>query len=147
MSGAVAVFVYADWIKRYPEFADTVDEDLGRAFFAEASVYHRNDGAGPVSDATVQTIILYALTAHVAQLNAGSSLQPASPLVGRLSNVTEGSVSVQVDNEIEPGTSQWYQQTRYGASYWSLTLPYRTFRYHPGRTRSFAPPFSNLGGP
>jgi hypothetical protein len=44
----------------------------------------------------------------------------------------EGSVSVSFDVSAEPGSKDWFYQTKYGAAYWQATLQYRKFRYAPG---------------
>jgi hypothetical protein len=138
--GVVVAFSYQAWITRYPEFADTVTSDLAGAYFAEATIYHRNDGGGPVSTANSQSILLNMATAHIAQLYSGTAAQPASQLVGRISNASEGSVSVSADMTIEAGTEGWWAQTKYGLSYWAATSQYRRMRYRPGFGRAI-PPF------
>lgn len=141
--GVQVAFNYAAWVARYPEFA-AVNEITADAYFAEASIYHRNDGGGPVEDATVQLALLNMMTAHVAQLYATINGVPASPLVGRVSNASEGSVSVATEGfQGVVGSQQWLTQTRYGSSYWFATTPYRTMRYLRGPQRVFDP----LAGP
>ena len=76
------------------------------------------------------------ITAHIAQLNSGTAAQAASPLVGRITNATQGSVSVATSGDMgEPasGSAAWFQQTKYGAAYWQASMPYRKGgRYNPG---------------
>lgn len=134
--GVVVAFNYQGWVARYPEFSQ-VSEATADAYFAEASVYHRNDGGGPVSDPVVQAVLLNMATAHVAARYAGLNGQPASPLVGRISNASEGSVSVQAEMNVPPGSAQWWNTTKYGSDYWLATQPYRTMRYVPGPRRRF----------
>lgn len=138
--GAVATFVYTDWIARYPEFTGTVNPTLASVLFNEATVYLRNDGGGPVSSVAVQTMLLYKLTAHIAQLGFGSSQQAVGPLVGRITDAAEGSVHVSVDTgEPTPGTAAWYMQTKYGADYWAATAVYRTATIRAPARRNFNP--------
>lgn len=138
--GAVASFVYSDWIARYPEFTSTVAAPLAQTLFNEATVYLRNDGGGPVGSVAIQTTLLYQLTAHIAQLGFGSSKQAASGLVGRISDASEGSVSVSTDmGEATPGTAAWYAQTQYGIAYWAATAVYRTATYSAPQRRNFNP--------
>ena len=85
-------------------------------------------------------MLLNMLTAHIAALNAPLGGQPSSPLVGRVSNATEGTVTVATDNQYPPGSVQWYQQTKYGAAFWAASAQYRTAIYAPGPRRSFEPP-------
>lgn len=144
--GAVAAFNYQSWTARYPEF-DTITDPVATAYFAEATIYHANDGSGPVADAGQQLVLLNMLTAHVAALNLPPSGQTQSPpLVGRISDASEGSVSVSVQNDYPPGTVQWYQQTKYGSAYWAATAKYRTAQISFGQRRAFGVPLWG-GGP
>lgn len=131
--GAVATFSYPTFVGRYPEFQG-IDPGLAAAYFAEATLYLRNDGTGPVQDAGQQLVLLNMLTAHIAKLNAlnpdGSS---ASGLVGPITSATEGSVSVSSGLAVGTGVEGWLQQSSYGYAFWSATAPYRAFRYVPGR--------------
>jgi hypothetical protein len=136
--GVVVSFDYAAWQARYPEFS-SIDQGAATAYFNEAQLYHRNDGGGPVSNASIQSTLLNMLTAHICKLNALLADQPSPQIVGRISNAAEGSVSVQLENEYPPGTPQWFQQTKYGAAYWAATAQYRTMRYLPGPRRVFDP--------
>lgn len=131
MAGAVT-FNPVTWKSRYSVFV-TVDNALAGMFFDEACLYCANQ-LNPVPTLTELTLLLYMLTAHVAWLagsgtgNGGSGPGP----VGRLSNATEGSVTVAFANDYPPGTPQWYQQTQFGAAFWAATAKYRTFRYRAG---------------
>lgn len=145
--GVQVSFDYNAWIARYPEFA-AVRSELATLYFNEATVYHRNDGGGPVSTAALQTTFLNQLTAHIAWLNAprdgnGNPATIGQPvnasLVGRIANAVEGSVNLSIENDYPPGTPQWFQQTKYGAAYWAATAQYRTMRYIPGPRRVFGP--------
>ena len=136
--GAVATWNATTFILRYPEFG-SVNVNQLQLFWTEATLYLRNDGSGPVQDPTRQLTLLNMVTAHIAYLNAGVGGQPATPLVGRITSAGEGSVNVSVENEYPPGTPQWWQQTKYGAAFWSATAPYRGARYVPRRTRSVDP--------
>lgn len=135
--GVIVASNYAAFIARYPEFgpggAQPVSSDLYNAYFSEATLYQANNGAGPVCDAGVAITLLNMLVAHIAALNAASSSGAAAPnTVGRVSNATEGSVTVALENLYPPGTAQWYQQTKYGAAWWAATAQFRTMRYTPG---------------
>jgi len=108
-------------------------------YFTEAGMYLDNTPTSPVSDIPTRTMLLYMLTSHIAALNAPLNGQASSPLVGRISNATEGSVSVRTEMESMPGSSQWYNQTKYGAAFWQATLQYRQARYIPAVPRNFQP--------
>lgn len=127
----VVAFDYTAWSARYPEFALTVDAGKAAECFADACIFLDNTDGSAVQDLTVRARLLNMLTAHLAQLSFGSSVQPLSPMVGRVASATQGSVSVQVAYA-EPGSAAWYQQTQYGATYWQATAPFRTFQYVAG---------------
>lgn len=141
----IAVFSYPTFVARYPEFAG-IDPSLAAAYFAEATLYLRNDGTGPVQDAGQQLVLLNMLVAHIAKLNAlnadGSS---ASGLVGPITSATEGSVSVGSGLVVEAGTAGWFQQTSYGYAFWNATAPYRSMRYVPSR-RAYSTGYGGYGG-
>jgi hypothetical protein len=145
MSGTVpgvVTFDYDAWEARYPEFA-TVNQTLATAYFNEATIYLDNTAMSIVQDLTQRAVLLNMLTAHIAAMNSGVGGQAASPLVGRVSQATEGSVSVSA--EYDGGTgSAWYLQTKYGAAYWQATAYLRTFNYVPAYQPFFIPPFGNV---
>ena len=139
--GVIVAFNYANWAARYPEFS-AVAQATVEQYFAEATIYHSNNGVGPVDDPTVQSALLNMVTAFIAARYSQSqgSPMPGSPqdangLVGRISSAAEGSVSVQTENQYPPGSAQFWQQNKYGADYWNATKAYRTMRYRasPGR--------------
>lgn len=133
--GSVVSFDFAAWSDRYPEFS-TVTSGQAAAFFNEATVYHRNDGGGPVNDANKQAVMLNALTAHIAMLAVGiGAVQTPAAMVGRISSATQGSISVSADASALPGTAAYFAQTTYGLSYWQMTAYLRSFRYRAPRRR------------
>ena len=115
---------------RYPEFSTLSDELIG-ACFDEAGVYCTPTDKSPVKSDSLRTTLLNMLTAHIAFLNFGSLGNSATDLVGRISNATEGSVTVAAD--MGSGSTvefrAWYMQTKYGAAYWQATLSYRGARW------------------
>lgn len=134
-------FIYGDWVALYPAFAN-VSAGAAQGYFNTATLYCSNR-LGPVPTVADLTTLLYLLTAHVAWLfsprdgqgNPSSSGTSTQSLVGRISDATEGSVSVTTDNQYPPGTAQWYQQTPWGSAYWAATAIYRTMHYRSGRRR------------
>lgn len=134
--GAIGTFVYADFIAAYPAFVSAPPQAVLQAYFDLAGeVYLRNDGTGPVRTATVQTQLLYMLTAHLAQLFSGPDGNNPSGLVGRIASAGEGSVNVSTEYE-STMNSAWFVQTPYGAAFWQATSAYRSFpAYLPGPTR------------
>lgn len=135
-AGAVVTFDFAAFIARYPEFA-TLDPSLAQLYFNEATLYWRNDGSGPVADTAMQSMLLNMLTAHVAKLNSNAATQAG--LVGRIDQATEGSVSVHATMGNQPPSAEWFNQTQYGATFWSATRQFRMAHYRarptfvPGR--------------
>ncbi len=130
--GVVVTFNYAAWIARYPEFT-SVGQPLAQLYFDEATIYCRNDGGGPVSTAAIQSTLLNMLTAHIAKISQPVDGVNPSGLVGRIAHAQEGSVNVQTEyTGPQPGTRAWYDQTIYGAAYWTATAQYRNMRYSAG---------------
>lgn len=138
-STPLVVFDYDVWTGAYPEFKGC-SFPQGQNWFNQAGMLCSNNvlNIANRTEGAVSTL-LYLLTSHIAWLNAprdaagnpASGGQPASPLVGVITDASEGSVSVSVQNDYPPGSAQWFQQTKYGAQYWALTAPYRTARYVP----------------
>jgi Protein of unknown function (DUF4054) len=138
--GVSVSFDYQAWRRRYPEFDNTVLGDVAQELFNEATIYHRNDGGGPVKTATAQSTLLNMLTAHLAMLYFGTDADPATSIVGRVTNASEGSVSVAAEMSASGGPSaEFFNQTKYGASYWAATRIYRTMRYIPQHPRNMNP--------
>ena len=132
---APVVFSYSQWAARYPELAASVGQPQAQQYFNESQLYCDNSATSVIAnDPPIyeRAMFLNMLTAHICALNAVLNNVPSSPLVGRISNGTEGSVSVATQNDYPPGTPQWYQQTKYGSAFWAGTAKYRTMRYVPG---------------
>lgn len=152
--GVIVSFDFAAFSASYPEFA-YIGQTTATNYFNMATVLHANDGSGPVPNATIQTTLLNALVAHLASIYSGVQGEEPSPLVGRIANATQGSVSVGMQNDYAPGTVQWYQQTKYGSMYWAMTSAYRRALYVPGPFRNMNPwrngwgaqPYFPLPGP
>jgi uncharacterized protein DUF4054 len=131
--GIVVQWTYDGWIAQYPELT-YVSDKAAAAYLTIATTLHRNDGGGPVEDAATQLNLLNMVVAHLAQLYApNADGTPNASLVGRITDATQGSVSVSTDyGTITPSMAFWLQ-TKYGALYWAATAPYRTARYLPHR--------------
>lgn len=143
-------FDYGAWIKAYPEFSGTVSNPQAQEFWDLATLENQ-DCAVPASGEFKQRKLLNLLTAHIASLFKRIQ-DGGNGLVGRISDATEGTVSVSAQAEYPPGTAQWFQQTQYGALYWQLTSYRRTMRYIPGPGAMFnaavrASPFTRGMGP
>lgn len=100
-------------------------------------------GGSLVQDANLRQTLLYLLTAHITQLLNGVGSTPATGLVGRVSDGSEGSVSVSTEYDASGGPSQaYYLQTPFGVTFWQATAPFRQARYIP-ECRSA--PFEDFG--
>lgn len=135
--GVQVAFSYEGWLELFPEFMPNgsfpVPELRANSYFLMATTVHRNDGGGPVTNAAVQTNLLYWLTAHFAALFATpAGATQASTLVGRISQASEGSVSVTAEMPSNmPAAAAFFTQTKYGLAYWMVSAPFRTARYIP----------------
>ena len=131
--GIAVSFDYAAWAIAYPQFTANASQAMVTGpILTLAQQYCRNDGGGPVTDATMQTQLLWLMVAHVAALFFGQNGDTPSALVGRLSSASEGSVSVSSEFPQQPPAAAWYNQTVYGAAYWVMMKPYRMGFYRPG---------------
>ena len=146
----VVTFDNGYWGTNFPLFAN-VGQTLGQSYFNRASFLCANDGWNPVNctPGALQNL-LYLLTCHIAWLNAprdangnpAATGSPASPIVGRIDQATEGSVSVHADmGDATAGSPSqpWYMQTTWGAEYWAATAGVRTARYVPAFGRCLPP--------
>jgi len=141
-SGVVA-FDWGFFQGAYPELSSSVTSQQAQGYFNRATMLCDNTPMSPICDSSVggqRYTLLHLLTAHITALNAPLNGSPSSPLVGRISNATEGSVSVQADmGNNQPRAAAWYQQTKYGAEYWAATAQYRTMRYARHTPREIEP--------
>lgn len=129
----IAVFNYTNWALRYPALAATVNDYLAGSYFIEAGLYLDNTDSSIVDDVPTRLILLNMIVAHIASLNgAGQGGGASSGMVGRVSSVTEGSVSISSDFGGVTNAQAWFAQTTYGAQYWAATARYRTMRYVAG---------------
>lgn len=133
---AIAVFNYAQFIARYPEFSAVPVARL-TALFAEAGVlYLANTDRIPVQNIVKRGMLLNMLTAHTSYLAGDLSADGQARPVGRVSQAAEGSVSATFEDvPPTPGTGAWFKQTQYGAAFWQATSSLRGFRYIPQPTR------------
>lgn len=148
MNGIV-VFAYLAWSEAYPELAQYVAQPAAQGYFNMATVFCDNTASSPITDSSVggqRETLLYMATAHIAKLLNKLDQAAPSQLVGRISNASQGSVSVATQNDYPPGSAQWWQQTQYGSMFWMATAQFRRFRYRAGTARSmdpFAPVVTN----
>lgn len=138
---AVVIFDYAVWALRFPALAAKVSEELATVYFGEATDFLDNTDDSLIDDVNKRARYLNLLVAHIAALN-GATTAGAAGLVGRVSSVTEGSVTIATEFGVAPGSQAWFAQTSWGAEYWALTAGYRTATYVPGLQ-----PFLDVPGP
>ena len=137
-------FNYGTWVAMYPLFA-TLTQEQGVAYFNLATLICANSSTNPINRDGNLAALLYLLTCHFAWLNCpkdpsgnpAATGSAASPLVGRISNATEGSVSVATEWNAGSGSDleAFLTQTQWGAAYWAATAQYRTARYLARPTR------------
>jgi hypothetical protein len=143
----VAVFSYPYWSAAYPELAASVAQPQAQGYWDQATLYCDNSPQSLIRDLTQRAVLLGMVTAHIAALRAPLNGQPSSPLVGRISNATQGSVNVTTQFDQPAGSAQWFAQTKYGAAYWQATVQYRTMRYVPGPQPFRRGPVGVFGNP
>lgn len=138
----VVVFDWAAWAAAYPSF-ELISEEQATMAFQMAEQYCNNTDGSPVGNLQIRQNYLWLLTCHIVKLLFGENGEQPSDIVGRVSNASEGSVSVSTgpygDGMQTPGM-EWYTQTKYGAMYWQLTAIYRSARYYPGPQRFYQAP-------
>lgn len=131
---AVAVFNFAAFIARYPEFS-AVSPTLLSTLFDESGLYLSNTDCSPVQDITRRTVLLNMLTAHIAFIGGALTADGQPKPVGRVSQAAEGTVSASFEGvPPTPGTGAWFQQSQYGAAFWQATTSLRGMRYVPQPT-------------
>lgn len=124
----VVVFDLAEFRALYPAITAT-DAQL-EDYFAMAETFLDNTECSVVKDLGSRKRMLYLLVAHIATLTGMA--EKGNPVVGRISNATEGSVSVSLDYGDMGNNERWYMQTPWGAMYWQLTKRYRSAVYRMG---------------
>jgi hypothetical protein len=136
--GGVVTFNYTVWLAEYSEFG-YVTQPQAQSFFNRACLLVDNTPSSQIQDLFARAVLLNMATAHFAKMFSAPSGQSVPGLVGRISNATEGSVSVQAEYTTPTSDLQaFWNQTEYGAAYWAATLKYRTGFYVP-------PPISSNG--
>lgn len=124
---AVVIFDPAAFKAAYPLFVN-VSDALLTEYFNIATLYLSNSDCSIVQDIPKRTTLLWLLTAHIAYLSGALNPGGTPGLVGRVSNATEGSVSVATEYPMSPN-SAWFLQTQWGAIYWQAILSLRSFHY------------------
>lgn len=127
---AIAVFNLADFLVRYPEFSAVSPAKLAADFSDAGILYLSNSDCSPVPNVAKRTLLLYMLTAHISYLNGDLSADGQPKPVGRVSQAAEGTVSATLEYiPPTPGSGAWFNQTQYGAAFWTATAYLRSMRY------------------
>ena len=139
MATGIASFTYSAWAAIFPELGLYTNSAQATQYWTEATMLLDNTISSPVQDVTQRTAILNLITAHICALRQPLGGQPSSPLVGRISDATEGSVSVKAELIVAAGSAQFWAQSKYGLQAWQMLLPFRSARYYAGPRRVFTP--------
>lgn len=114
----------------YPCFA-SVNATALEGNFALATLMLDNSCCSIVCDAPTRAQLLNLITAHITALLNGVNGQPGQSVVGRINQAQQGSVSVATEMLAKTESAAYWQQTQWGAFYWTATVKYRTGRYVP----------------
>lgn len=132
--GTPVVFDYTKWAALFPELA-SVPEQQVTGYFTIAGYFCDNSGSGPVPGGApyyqLDTFLNY-ITAFLTKLYATINGVAPSPLVGRISQAAEGSVSVAAELNANPSAAlAFWSQNEYGLTYWTMSQQFRTGFYVP----------------
>lgn len=126
----VVVFDPAVFKAAYPEFV-TLGDAVLIANFDLATLQLNNSCGSTVSDAALRETLLNLLVAHITTLRNGANGQPPPGMVGRIGYAIEGSVAATADMGPQVYGQAYYNQTQWGAMYWTATARFRSLRYVP----------------
>lgn len=131
---AVVVFDPATFKLAFPEFATVPDARLTVLFNMVGYTILDNTDASIVVNPLQRAPMLDLLIAHMLTLfgyvTTDGKTVPGTGTVGRVASATEGSVSTSLGYSVPTSAGEaWYSQTPYGAMYWVMTAPFRSFHY------------------
>src|ERR1035441_6967557 len=136
----VVVFDPAAFIVLYPSFATVATAALNFNFL-QATLMLNNTCGSSVCDAPTRELLLGLLTAHITALLNGVNGQGLSGLVGRITDATEGTVSVSAEMAVQ--TTSLYvaslSQTQWGMMFLAATVRFRSMRYVAAPPRNYGP--------
>lgn len=142
----IVTFTPAEFVTAYPEFTGIANAPMIQNF-SIAQLLLNNSCGSRVRDANNRQTLLFLLVAHLTLLSNGSNdgagnVQPPVGIVGRIDSAAEGAVNVSAQFDAPPNPSlAYFEQTKYGALYWTATARYRNFVYMA------APDGGYMGGP
>lgn len=127
----VVTFDPAAFIALYPAFAAVPTGTL-TSYFTMAESFLDNTPCSIVQNLGLRTTLLYLITAHIAFLfgRAASGDGTSAAVVGQMVSAGEGSVNVSFAASANKNAAFW-MQSQYGAIYWQMILPFRSFHYMP----------------
>ena len=128
----VVQFNYSEWALYFPELAGSITSAQAQLYFNRAQLFCDNSPCSIIQNLCEREILLNLATAHVATLMAPLNGAPSSPLVGRINNATEGSVTVATQLDVPTGCPQYLAQSKYGIEFYNATAKYRMMSYVPG---------------
>ena len=136
----VVVFDPVAFKADYPSFVNVSTGAL-QFNFTQATLLLNNTCGSVVCDAPTREMLLNLLVAHITALLNGVNGQPPSGIVGRISDATEGSVSVTAELTVQ--TTSMYvaslSQTQWGLMYLAATARFRSMRYVAAPQRNYGP--------
>jgi uncharacterized protein DUF4054 len=126
----LVTFDYATWAALFPELSATIGEPTATLYFGMASSFVDNTPCSLLAcNIPLLTNVLNLLTAHWAKLFGALNGEESPQTVGRISQASQGSVSLALDMGPPNKDAAFFNQTKYGAAAWQMLLPYRTARY------------------
>ncbi len=155
----VVVFSAPEFLALYPQFTaqsaflqnnfnlatTQLNNTCGCSGTSPPGPWPQGGGGSRVIDANLRQTLLYLLTCHITKLLNGEGSTPATGLVGRIADATEGTVSASVEYDAQGGA--YYLQTQYGVTYWQATAPYRQAKHvRAHRSCNDLPPFQGDWG-
>ena len=126
----VVTFDPSAFVTAFPAFASVPGASLTMNF-GFATLMLENSCCSAVKDAPTRAMLLNLAVAHITALLNGVNGQPPQGVVGRVSDATEGSVSVTAEFQAQSESAAYWNQTPWGAMYWRATAQYRTAHYFP----------------
>lgn len=143
---AAVIFDPAAFIARFPEFAAVPTPYLQALFDDAGGLYLDNTDCSPIQDVNKRARLLNLIVAHLCKLAppAAATGVGGQELVGRISNATEGSVSVAAEYVTQSQSQAFWVQTPYGAQYWAATAFKRTLHHVAAPQRNMGVPFYGI---
>lgn len=122
------VFEWSEWAASFPELESHFRPHNVQKIAERAAIYFNPSSKGVVCCPKERRILLNLLVSHLVFLQKKTA--EGDQLMGPVSSVSEGSVSLSVDTKGSIGKiDPWLSQTRYGQEFWALSKKYRSTFY------------------